>query len=182
MTPRPPTLTPGPGEITNGSNIWRLKSVDFPAYISMFGMRFAPPLRKEPAPAYVFMRLNFECTTGASLIQLYSGKDMGLTFVFKEIGYPDIFIEDLQGHKYLVTLLGTCWLAAPIPSARAGDRTFELHFSKQPPFQFEVNAGAAQENGAPASVQTGPMPAVLKILPSLMQESFLQPRIISPNE
>ena len=125
MTPRPPTLTPGPGEITNGSNIWRLKSVDFPAYISMFGMRFAPPLRKEPAPAYVFMRLNFECTTGASLIQLYSGKDMGLTFVFKEIGYPDIFIEDLQGHKYLVTLLGTCWLAAPIPSARAGDRTFE---------------------------------------------------------
>ncbi len=137
-TPQPPTVTPGHNEITNGSNVWRLTLVDFPAYISVFGQRFAPPLRKNPLQAYVFIRLNFECATGASLIQLYTGKDMGLTFVFKEIGYPDNYIEDAQGQKYPITLLGSCWLAAPIPSTRMQDEVFVLHFKDQPPFEFHA--------------------------------------------
>lgn len=136
-TPQLPTITPGPNEMTNNTDVWKLTSVDFPAYISVFGQRFAPPLRKNPSQAFVFIRLNFECTTRTSLIQLYTGKDLGLTFVFKEIGYPDILIEDGQGQKHHVTLLGSCWLAAPIASNRTQDGVFVLHFKDQSPFQLK---------------------------------------------
>jgi TolB protein len=126
--------------LTSGQDIWRLQSVDFPAYISVVGQTFAPPDRQEPYPAYVFLRMNFDCVTDTSLIELYSGEDLGLTFVFKEAGYTDIQIEDLQGHKYLATLLGPCWLAAPIPKTRAEDQTFLLNFMDLPPFKFETKA------------------------------------------
>ena len=133
-----PTLTPAPDQITNGDEIWDLKSVDYPAYITVFGRLFSPPTRRDPFPAFVFMRMNFSCSTGDSLITLYSGQDMGLTFTHKQAGYPDLSIEDLQGHKYLVTLLGTCWLAAPIPSTLANEGYFALNFKNMPQFKFAV--------------------------------------------
>jgi Tol biopolymer transport system component len=137
-TPTLPTLTPAPNQITNGDEIWDLKSVDYPAYITVFGRLFSPPTRRDPFPAYVFMRMNFSCTTGDSLIKLYTGQDMGLTFTHKQTGYTDLSIEDLQGHKYLVTLLGTCWLAAPIPSTLANEGYFILNFKNMPTFKFAV--------------------------------------------
>lgn len=136
----PPTLTPAANQITSGQDVWDLTSVDFPAYISVFGRVFSPPTRRDPLWSYVFIRLNFSCTTGTSLIELYSGVDMGLTFIHKQVGYNDLSIEDHQGHKYLVTLVGPCWLAAPIPAERAEDGYYVLNFKDLPPFNFSVQS------------------------------------------
>jgi TolB protein len=144
ITEPPPTLTPEANQITSGYEIWQLEDVEFPPYITSLGRLYSPPTRRDPFPAYVFIRLNFECKTGESLIQLYSGEDIGLTFVHKQIGYPDLSIEDLQGHKYLVTLLGACWLAAPIPRTSIRDGVYILNFKDLPPFKFYVQP-AAQE-------------------------------------
>ena len=140
----PPSLTPGPDQITYGLDVWNLVSVDFPSYITALGRVYSPPTRRDPFPAYVFIRLNFECTTGKSLIDLYSGLVMGLNFVHKQSGYPDLSIEDLQGHKYLVTLLGACWLAAPMPRTRVKDAYFTLNFKDLPPLTFSSEANLMQ--------------------------------------
>ncbi len=71
---------------------------------------------------------------------------MGLTFIHKQTGYPDLSIEDQQGHKYLVTLLGTCWLAAPIPSTLIKDGYFILNFKNMPPFKFVVQQTVEEIN------------------------------------
>lgn len=136
--PTLPTRTPAPNQITNSSETWDLKSVDYPPYITVIGRLYSPPTRRDPFPAYVFIRMNFTCTTGDSLIKLYAGQDMGLTFIQKQNGYPDLSIEDQQGHKYLVTLLGPCWLAAPIPATLAKAGYFILNFKNMPPFKFSI--------------------------------------------
>jgi TolB protein len=123
--------------MTSGQDIWQLTSVEYPAYISAIGRVFSPPSQNDALLSYVFLRLNFNCTTGASLIELYTGLDMGLTFIYQPYGYSDVFIEDFQGRRYLVTLIGSCWLAAPLPSIRAQDRYFNLHFKSLPPFRVE---------------------------------------------
>jgi TolB protein len=144
ITQLSPTLTPELDQITSGQEIWQLENVDFPPYITSLGRLYSPPTRRDPFPAYVFIRLNFTCKTGESLIQLYSGGDIGLTFVHKQIGYPDLSIEDLQGHKYLVTLLGTCWLAAPIPRTSIRDGYYILNFKDLPPLKFSAQPATAQ--------------------------------------
>jgi hypothetical protein len=76
---------------------------------------FYPSVHKNPMMSYVYLRLNFDCTTGRSLIELYTGIDMGLTFVHRPNGYADVFLQDYRGSRDLVTLMGACWLAVPIP-------------------------------------------------------------------
>jgi TolB protein len=122
--------------MTSGQSVWTLSSVDYPDYISAVGLVFSPPTRSDPLPSYVFMRLNFACTSGQSLIEEYTGQDMGLTFIHQQQGYPDVYIEDYQGHRTLVTLIGSCWLAAPIPQTLAEDTYFTLHFQSLPPFEI----------------------------------------------
>ncbi len=136
-------LTPLPNQLVIDQQIWQLVSADTPSYISALGRLYSPPKRNDPSPAYVFLRMNFECRTGQSLIQAFAGSDMGLTFVHKQSGYSDISIQDMQGHKYLVTLLGACWLAAPIPKTQAQDVFFVLNFKDLPPFQFKLQPAAA---------------------------------------
>jgi len=68
-----------------------------------------------------------------------------LTFVHKQSGYSDINIQDLQGHKYLATLLGTCWLAAPIPKSRVEDGYFILNFKDKPPLDFSLEPAASMQ-------------------------------------
>jgi Tol biopolymer transport system component len=144
-SPTPTSITPGPNQLVVDQKIWQLESVDTPSYISALNRLYSPPKRSDPSPAYVFLRMNFECRTGQSLIQAYSGSDMGLTFVHKQSGYSDISIQDLQGHKYLVTLLGACWLAAPIPKSRAQDGHFSLNFKDLNPIQFELQPAASEQ-------------------------------------
>ncbi len=135
-TAPPPSLTPAANQMTSGQDIWELTSVEYPDYISAIGRVFSPPTQSDPLPSYVFLRLNFACASGSSLIELYTGQDLGLTFIYKQNGYSDVFIEDYQGHRYLVTLIGSCWLAAPMPSVRAEDSYFTLHFQSLPPLMI----------------------------------------------
>jgi hypothetical protein len=136
QTPALPSLTPGPNQLTSGQDIWQLTSVDYPNYITAIGRVFSPPSRDDSLPSYGYLRLNFDCTSDTSLIELYTGQDMGLTFIYKPDGYPDVYIEDFQGHRYLVTLIGSCWLAAPMPQASPEDSFYSLHFQSLAPLKI----------------------------------------------
>jgi Tol biopolymer transport system component len=144
-TPPPPSLTPAPNQLTSEQDVWELTSVEYPDYISAIGRVFSPPSSSDPLPSYVFLRLNFDCSSGASLIELYTGEDMGLTFITKPNGYSDVYIEDYQGHRYLVTLIGSGWLAAPMPSIRAEDSFFTLHFKSLPPIKISPRIVSAAD-------------------------------------
>jgi Tol biopolymer transport system component len=131
-----PSLTPAPNQLTSGQDVWQLVSVEYPDYITAIGRVFSAPAKSDKLPSYGYMRLNFDCTTGTSLIELYTGQDMGLTFIYKPDGYPDVYIEDYQGHRYLVTLIGSCWLAAPMPQASPEDSFYTLHFQSLQPVRI----------------------------------------------
>ncbi len=138
VSPLPPTLTPGPNQISSGQHFWQLVSLDFPSYISAIGRVFYPPTRRDPVLSYVYLKMNFNCASGRSLIHLYTGEDLGLTFIYRPDGYSDVFVEDLQGNRYLVNLIGACYLAAPLPRSRMEDPGFTLHFKSLPPFRLAL--------------------------------------------
>jgi Tol biopolymer transport system component len=122
--------------MTSGQDVWQLTSVEYPNYITAIGRVFSPPARQDSLPSYGYLRLNFDCASDTSLIELYTGQDMGLTFIYRPDGYPDVYIEDFQGRRYLVSLIGSCWLAAPMPQASPEDSYYSLHFQSLPPFNI----------------------------------------------
>ncbi len=137
-TLQPPTLTPGPNQITFGQDFWQLVSLETPDHITAIGRVFYPPASRSPQLPYVFLRMNFNCASGKSMIQLYTGKDMGLTFIYRPDGYSDVFVEDYQGYRYLVNLIGACWMAAPVPRNTLEKRYFTLHFKNLPPLEMAL--------------------------------------------
>jgi hypothetical protein len=146
-TPVLPSLTPAPNQMTSGQDVWQLTSVEYPDYITAIGRVFSPPARDDSLPSYGYLRLNFDCTSNTSLIELYTGQDMGLTFIYKPDGYPDVYIEDFQGRRYLVTLIGSCWLAAPMPQASPEDSYYSLHFQSLPPFKINPQVASVTDLG-----------------------------------
>jgi hypothetical protein len=129
----PPTLTPGPNEITSGQDVWRLVSIKTVNTIFAWGVDVNPFIFNHSPGSYRFLRLDFECVTGRSLIDLHNGAaDDGLTLVYRREGYPDIYLVDSQGRQYPVGILGRCWLAATMPQGRSG---FTLYFGDLPPFE-----------------------------------------------
>ena len=139
QTPIPPTFTPAPGHLTSGQSTWRVTSIDFPSYITVNGKLYYPATRKRTGTnllSYTFMRVNFDCSSGISLINLWAGKDMGLTFITEPDGYPNVAITDYQGHTYLATLMGACWLAVPIPASRVDNARYALLFKDLPPLDL----------------------------------------------
>jgi len=80
---------------------------------------------------YVFLVFDFVCMTGTTLPTLYAGSDLGVTYVHKKAGYPDLYVTDSQGQIFPVVIISTCWLAAPIPYNSQG---FTLHFKNLPLF------------------------------------------------
>ncbi len=62
FTPIPPTRTPGPDEITSGTDSWRLMLVDFPRTIEMQGGVYYPGVYGIFYANYSFIRLNFDTT------------------------------------------------------------------------------------------------------------------------
>lgn len=152
ITPIPPSLTPALNQMTAGQDSWKLISMDYPDYISAIGRLFYPPERDDPISSYVYLRLNFACQTGKSLIELYTGYDMGLTFIYKPSGYPDVYIEDYQGRRYLVNLIGACWLATPLPRARLADPYYILAFKSLPPLKISPPQSSLNEQSPLAFV------------------------------
>ncbi|MFM8320184.1 MAG: hypothetical protein ACKOC5_04640, partial [Chloroflexota bacterium] len=162
FTPLPPTLTPGPNQMTFGQHVWDLASVQTPGEIRAIGRIFKPPTPRDPLQTYVYLRVNFSCTSGVSLIELYTGHDLGLTFIHSPNGYSDLSVEDYQGSRYLVNLVGACWLAAPVPLSQVEQGNFTLHFQSLPPLPLTLN-------------QTTPQAAVRPILFTSRQD--LNPEI-----
>lgn len=83
--------------------------------------------------SYRFLRIDFECLTGRSLISLHDGTaDDGLTLVYNRKGYPTIYVIDRLEQQYRVGVLGRCWQAATVPAGSGG---FTLFFDSLPPFK-----------------------------------------------
>lgn len=63
---------------------------------------------------YDFLKVNFTCDTGRTLISLLSPNAEGLTFVHQRHGYANITLTDSQSRIYCVNIIGDCWLAAVV--------------------------------------------------------------------
>ena len=59
--------------------------------------------------------------------------DLGLTFIRKPAGYPDVYVVDGEGEEYLITVIASCWLAAPVSP---DSQNFSLYFKGIPPLKF----------------------------------------------
>jgi hypothetical protein len=106
--------------------VWTLSSIEFKSEIVLWGSYTVYPVWRNNIPeGYVFLQANFECTTNQSLVSLMTEEDLGLTIVRKPAGYPDIFLQDENGQNYPVTIVGSCWLAAPVPGM---GHEYSLHF------------------------------------------------------
>jgi hypothetical protein len=147
-TPTPAAATFTQGILTNGQDSWQLTSVEFVPYISINGHLYYPAVARKTGPerSYRFMRLNFDCTSGKSLITQYAGMDMGLTYINRPLGYSDVFINDYQGRSFLSTLIGACWLAVPVPYQRLQESRFSLHFQSFPPLDLGFLGGPSSQN------------------------------------
>lgn len=138
ITPIPATLTPGPNQITFGQDAWRLTSFEYTHTLKPLGYEVAPSWQGYPLH-YDFLLLNFECSTGASLVSLYTdGRDMGLAFIHSPGGYPDAYLRDSKGQKYAISMIGACWLGIPMPPEAQGSETVLLYFKSLPPFQLDL--------------------------------------------
>jgi hypothetical protein len=132
-TPVPPTFTAGPNMLVDGRETWKLTSIEMVPEITVLGYVYPPWwFIRGPASSYLFLRLNFECTTGKTLLSLLTGEDMGLTYVHNKDGYENVYVIDNMGRKYLVMIIATCWLATPVQSTSRG---FILYFNHLPPFK-----------------------------------------------
>jgi hypothetical protein len=133
VTPIPPSLTPGPNEITSGQDAWRLVSLKLVNTIFAWGVDVTPFIFNHSPWGYRFLRMDFECLTGRSLISLHDGTaDDGLTLVYNRTGYPTIYVIDSLKRTYRVGVLARCWLAATVPYNSSG---FTLYFDNLPPFK-----------------------------------------------
>lgn len=99
-------------------------------WIEILGGWVSPPVYNHSPVGYQFLRIDFTCDTGRSLIALYAGRDLGLNFIHNRRGYPDLRVADSTGRFFRATMLGECWLAAPVPPASRG---FTLYFKQLPP-------------------------------------------------
>lgn len=132
----PPTLTGGPGLLTFGYDSWRLLSVQMLNEMEILGTIATPYTFNESPWSYRFLRLDFECTSGRSLIDYLAGRagetPTGASYVHRRKGYENITLIDSQGNTYRVTNIGLCWLAAPVPAVSRG---FTLYFDVFAPFK-----------------------------------------------
>jgi hypothetical protein len=143
-TPIPPSLTPGPNEITAGQDIWRLLLVDTPYSIEMQGAQYFPGKDGASLPGYLFLRLNFECVTRTPLLSMYTGSEQGILHAFRYDGIPGLTILDPSGNAYPVNLVGPCWLAASVPRNRLVPGRYSLLFQDLPEFFF-LSGGVPQK-------------------------------------
>lgn len=138
-TPIPPTLTPGFNQIAAGQSSWRLTSFEYTHTLKPLGFEVTPSWQGYPLD-YDFLLLNFQCTTGDSLVSLYTdGQDLGVAFIHRPQGYPDVFIRDSQGIKRPVTMISSCWMAAPVPPEMQKSSYALLFFKNLQPFEFDLS-------------------------------------------
>jgi hypothetical protein len=129
ITPIPATLTPGPNQITSGQDVWQLTALEMTHTVRFLNTYVSPQTYNNYPYNYVFLVFDFQCQTGTNLPTLYAGSDLGVTYVHKKTGYPDLYVTDSQDNKFPVTIISTCWLAAPVPYTSHG---FTLHFQNLP--------------------------------------------------
>jgi Tol biopolymer transport system component len=126
-----PSSTPYPEDLLliDKSDYWQIISVEILKEIDVLGYTISPVWHNYPI-TYNFLLIKFEPLSSKSLIELYTGKDMGLTFIHNGNGYVDIYVIDHEGQKFSATLIGESWLAFPIPPKKHG---FTLVYKNSPP-------------------------------------------------
>jgi hypothetical protein len=135
----PPTLTPGYNMIASGQSSWLLTSFEYTRTLKPLGFEITPSWQGYPLN-YDFLLLNFQCTTGDSLVSLYTNdQDLGVAFIHRPQGYQDIFIRDSQGIKHPITMISSCWMAAPVPPEMQRSSYALLFFKNLQPFEFDLS-------------------------------------------
>jgi Tol biopolymer transport system component len=131
----PTTPKTNTSELKSGQDIWRITSTEITRQIIVLGYTISPTWQDFPI-TYNFLTINFECVTGKSLIELYTKKDMGLTFIHDADGYSDIYVTDHLGEKHLATMIGDCWISIPLLPEKHG---FTLFFSNLDPVNLSTS-------------------------------------------
>lgn len=134
-TPTLPTLTPAPNQLAAGQDSWTLIGYERKVWMTFLEFTVSPAWYNRSPVGYQFLRLIFRCDTGRSLIALYTGAEQGSTMVHNRQGYPDLFLQDAGGKRYRITMIGTCFLAAPVPPDRFD---FTLFFQQLPPLTIHA--------------------------------------------
>ena len=123
------TQTPqgnGKNYLISGTDKWRLTSTEISRQIDVLGYTISPVWQDFPNN-YKFLLLRFDCVTGKSLIELYTGEDMGLTFIHDSDGYSDIYVTDNFGERHFATMIGDCWISFLIQPENHGFMLFFLN-------------------------------------------------------
>jgi hypothetical protein len=136
VLPQEPVLSKTPDSdqsvLSTGEDSWRLLSFEILKEIDILGYAITPVWQNYPI-THNFLFLKFECISGKSLIELFTGKDMGLTFIHNANGYQDVYILDTNGKRHPITMLGDCWMAAPVAPDTHG---LTLQFMNMPPLEL----------------------------------------------
>lgn len=94
--------------------MWELTSLELTRTVEALDTTVTPQIYNGAPGGDVFLRMNFDCLTGSTLIRLFTLEDFGLTFVHKRDGYAHIFLRDIRGRTFHVNMIGECWLAAVV--------------------------------------------------------------------
>lgn len=112
--------------------MWTLQRVDLQQKLTVWDKHFTP-LQYDGSGGYWFLRMDFECTSGATISSLLTTRELGLTLMHQPGGFANIYVASSQGEIYPVKFIGHCWLAAPVDPRSSG---FTLYFLDLPPLQL----------------------------------------------
>ena len=132
----PPTFTPTRNKLTAGYQVWTLENATVSPTLTVWDNTFfSTSYTPGNNWGYQFLRLDFECTTRASLTGLLTGGEQGITLLQSREGYPYIYFRDRDGVIYPVQFISTCWLAGEVDPRK---KHFKLHFLSLTPLPISV--------------------------------------------
>jgi hypothetical protein len=114
--------------LTDGTEQWTLRSVSFQDSFDDNGETVLPSDQSQ-----TFLQIEFDCTSGASLINLYFGSEIQGSGFSVPGGIPTVYVTDDAGTKYLAVYIEGCSLLVPVAKNRSG---FTLHFKDLQPIEL----------------------------------------------
>ncbi|HLO32185.1 MAG TPA: hypothetical protein VK249_23755 [Anaerolineales bacterium] len=114
--------------MTNGTDQWQLSAVSFQDTLDQNGKAVMPSDESQ-----TFLRVDFECTSGASLVNLYTGSKVQSSGFGVPGGIPDVYVTDSTATRYLAILIENCSVVVPVSKSSQG---FKLYFKDLLPIKL----------------------------------------------
>ena len=112
--------------LTNGTDRWQVTSVIFQDTADNSGEPIIPSDKTQ-----TFLRVDFDCSTGKSLLELKFSFKMQSFYV--PGGIPDVYVMDSSGTKFLAVMIENCSITVPVSKDSKG---FTLHFMDLQPIEL----------------------------------------------